>query len=172
VVAYFARVPFQRLLVRDVVVEIEEKQKEKLFEEFNLINDLAVGGSNFAPLVEDSAHAVAEYERSRTPSSKEAAERSVHDAVSALDALKGRFRDRHAHLDMQFEAAVLQLIEDGENGFRTEARILSSDKADELPYTFDGFNALIMMDVTNLNRCEQVYVQTLPSNTNALTRIK
>ena len=170
VVAYFARVPFQRLLVRDVVVEMEEKQKEKLLEEFNLVNDLAVGGSNFAPIAEDSARAVVEYERSRTPASKETAERSVHDAVSTLDILKRQFKERHALLDMQFEAEVHQLIEDGENGIRLETRILSSDNANELPYTFDGLNALITMDVKNLDRYEQVYVQILRSNPNALAR--
>jgi len=158
VLAFVIRVPFHRLIQRDVVLDMEEAEKEKMLEKFRLVSDLSVLASNLENCFSDSAASVSEYARTPTVELRDSAEAKMHRCNSDRDRLIERWGDRHVKLDDEVETYVNDLLREANEGLKLESELLSGRLLPTLPITFEGYKLVIDHCVDNIAQYERNYV--------------
>lgn len=160
-VAYVGRIPFHHLIQRDVVLDMEQAEKEKILEQFTLISDLSVSAAKFDASFTDSASAVLQYAHLPGTSLRESAETKLRQSTAVLDRFRERFGTRQVRLPEDFEDDVIHLINDGSQGLRIQAdmlREISQGGSTKLLVTFDAHKSLIALSAFNIRHSEQSFI--------------
>ncbi len=161
-VAYLGRIPFHRLVQRDVVLDMEQAEREKALDKFKLVSELSVASAKFEASFNESGNAVIDYEHDPTAARRLVAEERLRAATRALDRLRDRFANRQELLEDTAENDFIQLISDGEHGVDFQAEILRNSSLDSTrPHvaTFEAHEALIGQAVRHVCQYEKNYIE-------------
>lgn len=152
VLALVGRIPFHHLLQRDVVLEREQIEKERMLERCKLVDDLSLYASKVEACFTDSVGAVLDYTRTPSPRSRDAAETKHRLCNSAIDRLREHWGNRQVKLDDNIEEYVNNLIHDAEQGLRVQADVLGQQPEKMRPITFGAYKSLVDQSVDNINQ--------------------
>jgi hypothetical protein len=152
VLALVGRIPFHHLLQRDVVLEREQIEKERMLERCKLVDDLSLYASKVEACFTDSVDAVLDYVRTPSSPLRDTAEVKHRLCNSAIDKLREHWGNRQVKLDDDIEEYVNNLIHDAEQGLKVQADVLGHQPEKMKPVTFGAYKCLVDRSVDNINQ--------------------
>jgi hypothetical protein len=162
-VAYFARIPFHRLLERDVVIDMEEAEKAQMLEQYKEILSLSLSAGKFQSAFDDAVNAIVAYQGDPTPSQRSEAEKGIRMATTALDQFREEFGSRQAAIGLQFDESAHDLINVGDDGIREQQDILRQAPhpgVKRFTVMFQAHIDLLSRDLEAIHECEKNYVDS------------
>jgi len=167
-IAFFAHVPFQKLLQRDAALEMEEAQKEKLLAKYKLIDQLSVGAVKFQAALETVFDALAQTASDTGGKKGDSVTTKLHRAEDGLNALRDLFEARQIPLDDEIQEATEHLINDGDDALSrcqaiaSEIRLTTHGQG----RTFKAEKEIVAIDIADINGYEHTYVSIESNNSN------
>jgi hypothetical protein len=160
-IAFVTRLPFHRLLLNEVVLELETKERDRLTEYYNELSTLREFSVRFRNAYTHSNGLTLEAEAMPQTDNIQGAEVALLRAQHSLDALEHRFLDRNVQFDEETDETFEDLLRDGRAGLKAQDELCSKLREAAARKEFRTLQAnqdLVDGDVAGIDQLEREYV--------------
>jgi len=157
-VAFAVKLPFERLMERDALAEIEKREKAKLLREYDILEQITISSSKIEVLFSDSVRAMVAFSGSPSDILRRRAADKLDAANAELRRLEALFGQRDVSLSQEVENDITGVLSACDSGLRLEAATLAGSLNNATAAFYEAHRSLLAMHVKNLLADKQAYL--------------